>query len=85
MSEVIDIQVGRVYEGKKRKTVRFSRYWDDRQVVYYDEVADRVQYDSPTVKFGRRLPIVDGDKFREWAGRDVTHEMPKGEWRTGPY
>lgn len=26
--------------------------------------------------------IVPIEKFLKWAGRDITNEMPKGEWRS---
>lgn len=33
---------------------------------------DQIQYDSPTVKFGQRHPIVSRKDFDKWAGEEVT-------------
>ncbi len=41
----------------------------------------RVQYDSPTVKDGKNYPSVWESEFEQWAGKEVTDVMPKGEWR----
>lgn len=76
---VEDILIGHVYEAKKPKGIVFV---DDRQVVYVSRVDDRVQYDSPYVSNGRRFPKMTMKRFLEWAGRDITNEMPKdGSWR----
>jgi len=68
---------GHVYEAKKPKVVGF--YYDDRQILHIG--LNAIQYDSPTVAPGKKYPSVSKEKFAKWAGRDITDEMPKGEWR----
>lgn len=41
----------------------------------------QVQYDSPSVKDGKKYPTITMTKFLKWAGKDVTDQMPSGEWR----
>lgn len=41
----------------------------------------QVQYDSPSLKPGKKYPTVTLAKFLKWAGKDITDIMPKGEWR----
>ena len=75
----MNIERGHVYRAKKPKGIgMFLPYFDDRQVVYVS--SDRVQYDSPTVRDGRRYPTIDRDKFEKWAGSDVTEGYPAGDW-----
>jgi hypothetical protein len=41
-----------------------------------------VQYDSPSVKNGKRYPTISQSEFMKWAGKEVTKEMPpNGNWR----
>lgn len=81
--ENIEIKVGRVYRAKKPKPVGFfERLYDDRVVLYVDP--GRVQYDSPSVKVGKKHPFIEREKFIKWASRDVTDELPKGEWGAYP-
>ena len=69
---------GRVYEAKRPLNV--GGYVSDREIVWIS--ADEVQYDSPSVPNGRRLPRVSHAEFRNWAARDITDEMPEGgDWR----
>ena len=81
--EAKEIIVGHCYEAKRIRTNGYGEI-NDRQVLYisaglFGDVT--VQYDSPTIKDGRRYPSVTMEKFLKWAGRDVTKEMPKGDWR----
>ena len=41
----------------------------------------KIQYDSPALKFGKKYPSITLTKFLKWAGKEITDEMPKGEWR----
>lgn len=77
-----DIQVGRVYEAKRKKGAGFPQYLNDRVVTWISADRSRVQYDSPTVPLGRKMPTVDMQQFCKWAARDCTDDMPEGEWRT---
>ncbi len=80
---ISDIQVGRVYRSKKPKAIGiFDPLYDDRQILWIGSTT--LQYESPTVKIGRKYPTVDIDKFLKWGDRDVTDELPKGEWATYP-
>jgi hypothetical protein len=78
--EKSDLKVGRVYRAKKPMLVGniFDPKVNDRMVVYIG--AEKLQYDSPTVKMGRKLPFIDIDLFLAWADRDVTDQIPEDEW-----
>lgn len=77
-----DILPGRCYEAKRPAPSGFiPQLCNDRQVKWVSPTSDYVQYDSPTVRYGRRYPKVSMEKFLTWAGRDVTSLMPKGKWR----
>ncbi len=39
-----------------------------------------VQFDSPSVRLGRKQPMIPATKFLKWARRNVTDLLPKGEW-----
>lgn len=76
--------VDMVFEAKRPKILRtldMGEVYDDRQIVWVG--IGQIQYDSPTVKYGKRLPIIPIEKFEKWAGREVTSEMPHdGSWRS---
>ena len=40
-----------------------------------------IQYDSPTVKDGKKYPSVSEAEFFKWAGKEVTELVPEGNWR----
>lgn len=42
---------------------------------------DGLQYDSPSVRQGRKYPKISIAKFLKWAEADITETMPKGKWR----
>jgi len=78
---VLELIAGHTYEAKKPAAVGvFDLRVNDRQIAWVGPT--EVQYDSPTVKMGRKLPFVTHEAFRKWAGRDVTSEGTDGEWRT---
>ncbi len=79
-SNVSRFAVGMVFEAKKPKRIGFRGLWNDRQILYVGD--GLIQYDSPTVKHGRKYPTVTTEEFEKWAGRDVTQEMPKDDWRS---
>lgn len=83
MSELTekDIKIGRVYEAKKPQRSACGLV-NDRQVEYISSAGNYVQYDGPSVAPGRRFPTVTMEQFLKWAGKDVTDEMPNGEWRS---
>lgn len=80
-AEPLPLIVGHAYEAKRPARVGniFDPLWNDRQIVWTN--GEYVQYDSPSVANGRRLPKVTHEQFRRWAARDITAQMPKGEWR----
>jgi hypothetical protein len=60
----------------------------DRQILWkgliYDNkegFVDGLQYDSPSVRNGRKYPKISVAKFLKWAEADITETMPKGKWR----
>lgn len=76
----MDIIKGHIYRAKKPKRARSiaGDFFNDRSVLYVSEHS--VQYDSPTLGFGRRYPTISREKFEAWAGSDVTEGYPEGEW-----
>lgn len=80
----MNLQVGRVYRAKKPKGCGFIDQLCDDRLIKYIGPRGEVQYDSPSVKTGKRYPVVTREKFIAWAARDVTDELPKGEWAEYP-
>lgn len=81
MTDTLGIERRHIYRAKKPKRVDLlfgGEFYDDRQVVYVS--ATQVQYDSPTVRWGRKYPTIDRAKFEAWAGEDVTEGYPPGDW-----
>lgn len=76
----LKLQRGRTYRGKRPRNA--SGLVDDRVILHIG--ATTVQYDSPSVSFGRNYPSVSREKFLAWADRDVTDELPKGEFASWP-
>jgi hypothetical protein len=79
-NEPLPLIAGHVYEAKTPRLAA-SGFINDRQIVWVG--IEEVQYDGPTVRLGSRYPRVTHEQFREWAGRDITDEMPEEDWR-GP-
>lgn len=80
-----DIKVQHCYEARRMQFVTSENLANDRQVLYINQSRTEVQYDSPAVKNGTSYPMVSMEKFLQWAKRDVTDLMPKGDWRTYAY
>lgn len=78
----VDLQVGRTFRAKKPRNS--NGLVNDRTIVYIDRVFARVQYDGPAVAFGRHLPMSSIEEFLDWAERDVTDELPEGEYQDWP-
>jgi len=55
----------------------------ERQAKNIETIWDyMVQYDSPTVKLGKKRPIIPAEKFLKWADKDITDLMPANlDWR----
>lgn len=77
-----DIKPGRIYSAKRAAGSGFPPLLNDRQVNWVDSMRTTVQYDSPTVAFGRSYPKVSMEAFLKWAKADVTDQMPAGKWRS---
>ena len=78
--KVMEIKVGRTYRAKKPSNSR--GLVNDRTVVWVGSM--EIQYDGPAVAYGRKLPKVSRAKFEAWADRDVTDELPQGEYASWP-
>jgi hypothetical protein len=77
--EKSDLKVGRVYRAKHPKMMGIvDRLVNDRSIVWMGET--QLQYDSPSVAIGRKLPRVSIEAFLKWAGKDVTELLPEGKW-----
>lgn len=77
----MEIKVGKVYRCKRKKIFGiFDPVYDDRQVLWISEDKQKIQYDCPSLRIGRRRPIVDREKFEKWADQDVTDRLPAGDW-----
>lgn len=77
----LELKVGRCYRAKKPAQAGWGKV-NDRQIRYIG--AYELQYDGPAVKDGAHYPRISIEKFREWADRDVTDELPDGEWASWP-
>ncbi|MFG1599488.1 hypothetical protein [Klebsiella quasipneumoniae] len=84
MSGLLEIKVGRTYRAKRPRAAGtvIEPLVNDRTVTWCSEKS--VQYDSPSVSFGRHYPMVSIEKFRSWASHDVTDELPQGEYAPWP-
>lgn len=72
----LELTVGRTYRAKK--PARSGQLINDRTVKWIG--LEEVQYDGPAVAFGRHFPKVSIQAFLKWADRDVTDELPAGEY-----
>lgn len=81
------IKRGRTYRAKRPRPAGtiLEPLVNDRLVRHVDNVLGVVCYDGPAVAIGRHLPRVSIGKFKEWAGRDVTDELPEGKWANWDY
>lgn len=74
-----EIKVGHKYRAKKPKAIGPQQQVDDRQVLYVGFT--QVQYDSPSVIWGKQYPRISMEKFLKWAGEDITDTLPEGQWK----
>lgn len=77
---ILCIKVGRTYRAKTPLRVDFDLV-NDRQVVWMDAAALNLRYDDPSVRSGKAYPCMSVVRFAAWAARDVTDELPAGEWQ----
>ena len=76
----LQLELGRAYRAKKPRNS--GGLVNDRTIVWIGTF--EVQYDGPAVKFGSKYPRISKEDFRAWAERDVTDELPKGEYANWP-
>lgn len=77
----MEIKVGRTYRCKRKKVFGiFDPVYDDREVLWISADESRVQYNSPSIKFGRRFPTVAMEQFKKWAFNDVTDRLIGDSW-----
>lgn len=76
----LELKIGRTYRAKKPAKAGDWRgpLINDRTIKWIG--FEEVQYDGPSVKIGARYPKVSMEKFLSWADRDVTDELPEGEY-----
>lgn len=79
MSE-LELKVGRTYRAKKPTKAGDWRapQINDRTITWMG--FEELQYDGPSVGIGKRYPKVTHEKFLAWAAKDVTEELPPGEY-----
>lgn len=80
MSAELELVRGRTYRAKK--PANSLGLVNDRTIMWVG--AFEVQYDGPVVANGRNYPRVTKEAFRKWADRDVTAELPDGEYAKWP-
>lgn len=86
MTQALELKVGKTYRAKKpRRAGRsFDSLINDRTIIWMSVGGSQIQYDGPAVGIGSNYPIVSREKFLAWADRDVTEELPQGEYASWP-
>lgn len=82
MLTVNDLKRGHVYSAKKPQAGVFNQMVNDRQILHINLLEKIVQYDSPTIRIGRKYPKVSIDAFLKWADKDITDQLQANCWRT---
>ena len=72
--KIEDLKVGRVYRAKRPRGVHRldGSYVNDREILYISPFGESIQYDSPSVTFKAKYPIISTEKFLKWADKDIT-------------
>ena len=81
--KIEDLKVGRVYRAKRPRVVHTlgGSYVNDRQILLYiSPFGESIQYDSPSVTFKAKYPIISTEKFLKWAAKDITDDLPPAAW-----
>lgn len=80
--KIEDLKVGRVYRAKRPRGVHRldGSYVNDREILYISPFGECIQYDSPSVTFKAKYPIISTEKFLKWADKDITDSLPPNEW-----
>lgn len=73
--------VGKVWRAKRpAPTGEFLKpLVNDRVIMWIG--AETLQYDGPSVGLGQHYRKVSIEDFEKWAGREVTDELPNGQWQ----
>ena len=63
--KIEDLKVGRVYRAKRPRGVHRldGSYVNDREILYISPFGESIQYDSPSVTFKAKYPIISTEKF----------------------
>lgn len=68
-----DLKVGSTYRAKRYREIMMSFNTlggnNDRTIVWMSDT--KVQYDSDTVRIGRRLPTIGIEVFLRWAKEEI--------------
>lgn len=86
MTQTLELKVDKTYRAKKpRRAGRsFGGLINDRTIIWMSVDGSKIQYDGPAIGVGSNYPIVSREKFLDWADRDVTEELPQGEYASWP-
>lgn len=76
----MELQVGRCYRAKVPGQA--NGFVNDRQVIWMSADGARLQFDGPAIRLGGKYKELSSEQFMKWAGRDVTSELPSGEWQS---
>jgi len=78
MSNLI-LQIGHSYRAKEPKERR--GFYNDRVILYISSDGNKIQYSSNlSTRWGCRHPVISREKFLQWAGSDITDQLPKDVW-----
>ena len=76
----MELKVGHTCRAKKPRQVgnTFGGCFNDREIIGLTDT--EVQYDTPSMIGNRDYPRTSRENFVKWAARDVTSELPDGQW-----
>ena len=82
--KIEDLKVGRVYRAKRPRGVHRldGSYVNDREILYISPFGESIQYDSPSVTFKAKYPIISTEKFLKWADKDITDYLFEVKMKT---
>ena len=76
-----DLKVDRTYRAKQPAKAgdEAKPCYNDRTIMWMG--GNVVQYDGPSVRFGRNYPKITVEVFLAWASHDVTDQLPEGAYQ----
>jgi hypothetical protein len=84
MSQELILTVGNTYRAKKPCRAGQSSCVNDRTIIWMSMGGSQIQYDGPAVGIGAKYPTVSREAFLAWAERNVTSELPEGQYAPWP-